>query len=248
MFWEVKITFPLYFPKIPFLPQFRLTGIFDNFNKNVSPLCVAISRCVLCFFFISLLFFSFYLKCCIFFSLINVHPCCGSKIFVSAVRRSVTDLSLPCSLVHNPLHILALCLLFSSHIYQSFLLIVFLLLLLLTCLLILSPNFALNSPIIIDCWPSLFTFVISSVIDVYKFFVWCQTFLRCMDHSFIFCYLVVFIMSALVMFLALLAGYCFHCIFGCYYYSCTMWCLIIPIYGLIPCYCYFFFLLHMVFD
>ena len=59
-------------------------------------------------------------------------------------------------------------------------------------------------------------------------------------------YVVVSIMSALIV-------SCFTCIviilivFGCYCYSYTIWCLIIPIYSLIPWHCYYFSHLHMGF-
>ena len=59
-------------------------------------------------------------------------------------------------------------------------------------------------------------------------------------------YVVVSIMSALLV-------SCFTCmviiliVFGCYYYSYTIWCLIILIYILIPWYCYYFSHLHMGF-
>ena len=43
----MKKTFLLYFAKIPILPQFRLVRTFVNSNKNVFPLRVQISGCVL---------------------------------------------------------------------------------------------------------------------------------------------------------------------------------------------------------
>ena len=157
------------------------------------------------------------------------------KHFLLVITKSITDLSFPCSLVHNPSHISS----FSFTNFISNLSIIFI-----NCLppfvtvgmspFILSPISVLKSPIIIDCWFSYFAFIISSVIDVYNFLSSffgvtpsCGAYIAPIFISFFFYCLVVSIMPAIH------HGYCFQCVFDCYQYLSTIWCLIISIYGLI---------------